>query len=143
MSVENRIEALNPRAQPIFVSIRRTCNDLVFPLRFPGFTLKYVETLRDLAGQLAAFESGASQVKEGYHNYGLACDAGVFDSLGVYIKDGSHPAYEAYGLVAEAHGCVWGGRWKKKDAAHSEYHPGFTLEQFKAALSAGHDLWTT
>lgn len=141
MSVDNRIESLNPRAQPTFVSIRHVMNGSVLPLRFPGFEMRYLETMRDLAGQLAAFESGASQVKEGYHNYGLACDAGMFDQFGTYIKDGDHPAYEAYGLVAEAHGCVWGGRWKKKDAAHSEYHPGFTLEQYKASLAAGHDLW--
>lgn len=142
MPVETRIETLNPRFQPIAVAIVKVCNDFVLPVRFPDFRMKVTETFRDAGRQIDLQAAGASLVKVGWHNFGLAFDFGVFDEHGGYIKDGGHPAYLACGQIGEAFSCVWGGRWTNiKDGGHIEWHPNFTLQQYQAALDAGHNLW--
>lgn len=142
MTIENRIEALNVKFQPIAEAIRNIANAYVFPLRFPGFKMRITETKRDDARQAAVNSTGASDVKRGWHNVGLAFDFGVLDDQGVLISDGGHPAYEAVGLVACSFGCKWPIILANgdKDAGHIEYHPGFTLAQYDAAMALGTDL---
>src|SRR5437899_1999096 len=91
---------------------------------------RVLETLRSEQRQKDLQASGASLVKFGWHQVGLALVWACFRD-GQYITDGNDRLYEQCGQVAEALGCVWGGRWGRlKDSGHWEYHPGFTLAQF-------------
>lgn len=140
--IETRIEALRPRFQPIAESIMNIANARVFPIRFPGFKMRITETKRDDTRQAEVNAAGASDVKRGWHNVGLAFDFMVLDDRGVRITDGEHKAYEAVGLIACAFDCKWpiilaNGA---KDAGHIEFHPGITFSQFEAWLASGEDI---
>jgi len=137
-TVDSNIESLNPRFQPIVRAWFEIVMERVIPLRFPNFKAKITETFRSLERQAEQLASGASQVKVGWHNYGLAIDFAVFDEHGVYIQNGGHPAFESFGQIALGLGAHWGIRVNGRlDAGHIEYHPGFTLEQYQAYLQAG------
>lgn len=140
--VNKAITALRPKFQPIARAIIDIANDHVFPLRFPGFEVRITETLRDDARQAQVLSEGASDVKRGWHNVGLAFDFAVVDDKGNYVADGSHPAYDAVGGIANAFGCRWPIVRKdgSRDAGHIEYHPGFTFAQLEAAIGSSGDV---
>ena len=131
------IESLHPKFQPVARAIIEVMAERVIPTRFPFHKIKLRETLRTAERQLEVHAIGASQLRVGWHNYGLAMDVAIFDDHGVYITRGDHPAYEALACVGEAFGCVSGFRWKMKDSGHLEWHPNFTLQQYQAHLEAG------
>lgn len=135
-AVTNDIESLNPRFQPIARAVIEIMAERVIPIRFPLHKIKITETLRTPARQAEVHAAGASQLKTGWHNYGLAIDVAIFDDHGVYITDGNHPAYGALACVGEALGCVSGFRWKMKDSGHLEWHENFTLEQYRKWLES-------
>lgn len=138
MPIDNSFESLNPRFQPIARAIIEVFAERVIPLRFPNFKVKVLETLRTAERQADVLAAGASKLKTGWHNYGLAMDVAIFDDHGVYITDGNHQAYAAIGSIASALGCIWGGSWQSfKDSGHVEWHPNVTLAQFESFLAAG------
>jgi len=132
--IETSLAALDIRFQPVAQAWKEMVTAYALPQRFPGFKARVLETRRSLARQDEVAAAGASQVRVGYHNFGLALDFGIFGEGGLYLKDGLHPAYLSAGQIAEALGCVWGGRWQMRDSGHIEYHPdGATLDSLKAA----------
>ena len=121
------IETLDARLRPMVYDWLHIVRDDL------GLNVRATEGLRDKARQEAVFAAGASKVKVGFHNYGLALDFACIETSGVYITDGDAPEYMRCGLVWEAvafpHG-YWGGRWKMKDSGHIEWHPeGKSLQQ--------------
>ena len=101
-----------------------------FSMVCPGFVVKPIEVFRSPEEQMLAFHAGKSNFdgisKKSKHNEipSRAIDAGVFDAKGRYLT-GDTPEeevfYTVFGLLAEKHGCVWGGRWKKPhDPDHIE-----------------------
>jgi hypothetical protein len=106
-----------------------------------GIDLRIVETLRDLARQVALLASGDTTVKVGWHQYGLAFDFLIFED-GAPVQNGKDPRYTQIGEYAESLGCIWGGRFDIKpqipgqqpDSGHIEFHPGFTMTQYQAVL---------
>lgn len=130
MPLDNRIESLNLKFQPIAQAWLEVVKAYILPARWPGYKVRITETKRDGARQEAVLAAGASTLKVGYHNYGLAFDYAVMDDHGVLITDGKHPVYLACGQAGEALGCVWGGRWVTfPDAGHLEFHPGMHLDE--------------
>lgn len=110
----------------------------ILPVMFKGHTVEIIETLRDGKRQAEVLASGSSQLKVGWHNYGLAFDFAVYNEHGIYISNGEHQAYESLGRLGQAFGCIWGIRVNGRlDAGHLEYHPGITLAQYQAFLDAG------
>lgn len=139
MSIETSMDRLHPKFRQIALACGEIWASYLLPVRFNGFKVRIMETLRTPERQAELEAGGKSKVKVGFHNYGLALDFAIFGEQGVYITDGNHPAYLACGQIAEAFGCVWGGRWTGfKDSGHIEYHPGVTLQQLIA--SEGRDL---
>lgn len=123
-AIHRDFESLHPKFQPIAETWLHICKDDL------SIEMRVLETLRDRERQKDLESRGKSKVKIGFHNVGLALDFACFDERGVYDTDNHSGLYTKCGLVAEAMGCVWGGRWKMRDYGHIEYHPGFTLQQF-------------
>ena len=134
VTIETKMDTLDIRFQPIAQNWFEMVTAYALPQRFPGHKARVIETRRTLARQDEVATIGASQLRVGYHNFGLALDFAIFGEEGLYLKDGNHPAYLCAGQIAEALGCVWGGRWKMKDSGHIEYHPdGVTLDSLRLA----------
>ena len=127
-----RIASLRPEFVPIAVTwLHIVIDDLRLKARV-------LETLRSKERQIELETQGRSRVKMGWHNVGLAMDFAVFTDAGAYLTDDATGLYTKCGLIAEALGCVWGGRWENfRDYGHIEYHPGFTLQQFIAGRDGG------
>lgn len=93
--------------------------------------------VRTSDAQRAAFNAGLSQVKVGWHQYGLALDFAILDNLGMqYVTDGTDLRYRLVGEIAKRAGCVYGGDWQKPDWDHIEWHPEFTLGHYVAWMAA-------
>jgi peptidoglycan L-alanyl-D-glutamate endopeptidase CwlK len=56
-----------------------------------------------------------------WHNYALAFDIGIFDDTGDYLEES--PDYSKAGIIGEALGLEWGGRWTFKDEPHFQLRP--------------------
>src|SRR5882672_3369307 len=132
MSTERRIEMLRPEAQNVAkVWLARVIAEVWADTRI-------IETLRSLAAQAADAASGASSVKMGWHNVGLAWDFGIFEN-GKMVNNGDDPRYAKAGAIAVELGCKYpihlaNGR---PDADHVEYHPGFTLQHLLDSVKQG------
>jgi peptidoglycan L-alanyl-D-glutamate endopeptidase CwlK len=124
MPIDNRIDSLDLRFQPRAQSWFEFYSAWVLPARWPGFKVRITETKRDTIRQAELEAKGASKLKLGYHNFGLALDFAVFDDHGVYLIDDSQGVYTAAGHVAKALGLEWGGDWATfKDLGHIQYRP--------------------
>jgi hypothetical protein len=133
--MERRIEALRPEAQSVCREFLRRCRDE------SGIDVRLHETFRHPQRQEELQKAGASGVRLGWHNFGLAWDFGVYED-GRYVGDGEDPRYDRCGDVAVSLGCKWpifivrNGK-KVRDSGHVEYHPGFTLAQLQAKIAQG------
>ena len=129
-TIDNSIESLRPEVQPaarIFFHVTR--DDLSIDTRC-------LETRRSRERQAELLVVGKSQLKVGFHNYGLALDFGVFVK-GVYQTDDRSGLYTRCGYIAKALGWRWGGDWAKfKDFGHIEANT-YTLAQLEAAIAQG------
>lgn len=128
---QDSLDLLHPSFRPIAVK-------WLEEVLSAGLRVKVLETLRTEARQQALQAQGASQVKVGWHQVGLALDFACFDHEGKYLTNDLSGDYRRAGEIAESLGCVWGGRWKHLvDSSHLEYHPGFTLQMFLNGKKGG------
>lgn len=126
MSRDSRMESLNPAFRLVAEKWKHIVTDDL------GIRMTVLETLRTPERQVELAASGKSLVKVGWHNFGRALDFAVFDDNGVYQVDDAKGIYTRCGVIAEALGCVWGGRWERlRDYGHIEYHPGLTIDQMR------------
>lgn len=89
-----------------------------------GLNVRIVETLRTPERQEELQKAGASQLKRGYHQRGLAFDFALFDHRGVYQTNNLSGDYTIAGEIGEGLGMVWGGRWTKLvDLGHLQWSP--------------------
>ena len=123
-TIQRDIELLHAKFAPIAETWRHICVDDL------GIDLRITETLRSEERQKQLQKKGASQLKLGWHNYGLAFDFAVFDCRGVYDTNNRTGDYTRCGLIAEALELVWGGRWKFRDYGHVQHSKGMTLQQY-------------
>jgi peptidoglycan hydrolase-like protein with peptidoglycan-binding domain len=78
-----------------------------------------------------------------FHNFGLAFDIVVLDSLGKADWDASHPSWKRAAEIGKSVGLEWGGDWKSfKDIPHFQYIGELTTarcrELYQESLQA---LW--
>jgi peptidoglycan L-alanyl-D-glutamate endopeptidase CwlK len=65
-----------------------------------------------------------------WHNFGLAFDIVVLDSVGKSDWDVSHPGWSMAAELGKSVGLEWGGDWKGfKDMPHFQYTGGLTLAE--------------
>jgi hypothetical protein len=139
MPIETRITALRLDFQPLAQAWHEMVQSYVFPVRFPGYKVRILETLRSAERQAELKATGASKLTVGLHQTGRAFDFAVFDPSGIYIQTGTDGTYEACGQIAEALGCEWGGRWATfKDLGHVQFlgkHPTVHSALVEAGLA--------
>lgn len=112
------LDALDPRFKPLAIELLARCVEA-------GIAVRIINTKRTEEEQRAILARGASWVQRSKHQDGLAidiCPYSVFDLNGPdkLQWDGSDPVWEKIGLLGEALGLRWGGRWAKKDFGHFE-----------------------
>ncbi len=72
------------------------------------------------------------------HEYGLADDC-CFTGMDPYLERDKlcDKLWTEFGRIAESHGLVWGGRFKRRDRPHLQFTGGLTLSRVKELYAAG------
>jgi hypothetical protein len=80
---------------------------------------------------------------QSYHNFGLAFDIVVLDSVGKADWDINHPGWRMAGALGKSVGLEWAGDWTRfKDLPHFQYTGGLSLRQCCDLYPFGLDeLW--
>lgn len=112
------LDALAPEFKPKAIELLARCVEA-------GIAVRIINTKRTAEEQAAILARGASWVPRSKHQDGLAidiCPYSVFDLKGPdkLQWDGGDPVWEKIGIIGEALGLRWGGRWGKKDYGHFE-----------------------
>ena len=103
-----------------------------------GIDAKVISGYRSYAQQDALYAQGrtapgsvVTKARGGYsmHNFRVAYDVGIFDGE-KYIEES--PLYQVVGLLGEAVGLEWGGRWKFQDEPHFQIAGLPSLEILRA-----------
>ncbi len=110
---------LDPRFKPLAMELLARCVE-------NGIHVMIIDTLRTPAEHQANLLAGVSWVTRSKHLDGLAIDICPFD---VWQLDGpdklqwdaSNPIWQKIGVLGEALGLRWGGRWTQRDCSHFEY----------------------
>lgn len=125
--MSRRLEDLHPTLQPL-------CRTFLDRCKSAGLDVRLTFTHRTQAEQDKLYAQGrtapgpiVTSVRVSKHTFSIdgkpaakAFDFGVFDR-GKYVTDGRDPRYTHAGLIGEALGLTWGGRWKKPfDPGHLE-----------------------
>ena len=117
------LDALDPRFFPLAIALLARCVEAQIPVLI-------VNTRRTDAEQADALARGVSWVARSKHQDGLAIDIVPYE---VYTSapggdkllwNGNDALYHRLGLIGEALGLRWGGRWRQKDLGHFEYQTG-------------------
>jgi peptidoglycan L-alanyl-D-glutamate endopeptidase CwlK len=80
------------------------------------------------------------------HNFGIAWDVGLFDSIGRYLdgnKKGDEDAYREFASFIKPHigNIEWGGDWRTFiDLPHYQLATGKSADQVRATFEAGNPL---
>lgn len=88
---------------------------------------------RTAEGAIVTYAKGG----ESFHNYGLAFDIVVLDSIGKMDWDASHPGWTQAAQLGKSAGLEWGGDWKKKDRPHFQYTGGLKIADCKTLYANG------
>lgn len=105
-----------------------------------GIPLMIIDTLRTPEEQDANIAKGVSWTKNSKHlpqapdMKSLAIDVAPYELWQLHGPDklqwnASDPVWERIGVIGEACGMLWGGRWKVKDLGHFEYKSVVTPER--------------
>jgi hypothetical protein len=132
--LSNRIEDLHPCFQPVWRRIL-TDGQAALDAQFPGSKVLTAETLRTMDDQRKDYLAGTSDVKLGWHQYGLAVDFTIMDEHGNAVEDGADPRYALIGNIAAGLGCHYPIILShgQPDYDHVQMG-GFTLAQYQAWL---------
>lgn len=116
-----------------------------------GLALLVTQGLRSWEEQDALYAQGRTRPGkivtrarggQSYHNFGLAFDVVVLDSMGKADWDPAHPGWQRAGAVGKSLGLEWGGDWTRKDLPHFQYTGGIALERCRALYASGLDaIW--
>jgi len=116
-----------------------------------GLALLVTQGLRSWEEQDALYAQGRTKPGrivtharggQSYHNFGLAFDVVVLDSMGKAEWDPAHPGWQTAGQIGKALGLEWGGDWTKKDLPHFQHTGGLSTERCRALYPGGLDaIW--
>jgi LysM repeat protein len=75
---------------------------------------------------------------QSWHNFGLAFDIVVLDSVGKAEWDTAHPGWKQAAAIGKSLGLEWGGDWKSfKDLPHFQLVNGLTLAKCRELFPQG------
>ena len=75
---------------------------------------------------------------QSYHNFGLAFDTVVLDSVGKADWNTGHPSWARSAAIGKSLGLEWGGDWKTfKDVPHFQYTGGLTVADCRELYPSG------
>jgi len=75
---------------------------------------------------------------QSWHNFGLAFDIGVLDSMGKVDWNDDHPGWARAAVIGKSLGLEWGGDWTGfKDLPHYQYTGPLTLPDARRLIAAG------
>jgi LysM repeat protein len=140
----HRLAELHP-----IVTLRGRC--MVDLCAQAGLAILVTQGLRTFAEQDALYAVGRTKAPIGkqyivtnarggqsWHNFGLAFDIVVLDSVGKFDWDASHPGWRKAAELGKSVGLEWGGDWKGfKDRPHFQYTGGLTLAQCREWYAGG------
>lgn len=134
VSADRRWERLEPAFVQRLLRIFKVMKDE------HGYELVLLEGYRSPQRQAQLAAQGTHVTMAGawqsYHQYGVAADIAFWRDGRVVISEKDAWAakgYERLGLVAEAHGLTWGGRWKMRDLGHVEWRTREVQQAMRAA----------
>lgn len=118
------LDDLDPRFKPIAMEFLARCVEA-------RICVFIVDTLRTPAEHAANLARGVSWVTRSKHLDGLAIDVCPYSQYQLNGPDklqwsADDPVWLKLGVIGEALGMRWGGRWKQRDMGHFEYveqHP--------------------
>ena len=137
---ETNIKTLNPKVQPL-------ARKLIEEATAQGIYVKIISGHRTYEEQNELYAQGrtkpgkiVTKAKGGQsnHNFATAFDIGIFNKDGTKYFDES-PDYEKVGVIGEALGLEWGGRWKFVDEPHFQYNEGHSMAELAAAFEKNGD----
>lgn len=116
--MSRRLDDLDPAFKPKAI-------ELLARFTEAGIPVLVVDTLRTPAEHAANLAKGVSWVKHSKHLDGKAIDVVPYDTFLLHGSDklqwdASDPVWQKIGVIGEALGLRWGGRWTKKDMGHFE-----------------------
>lgn len=75
---------------------------------------------------------------QSWHNFGLAFDIGVLDSVGKIDWNDDHPGWRQAAVIGKSLGLEWGGDWSGfKDRPHFQYTGPLTLPEARRLVAGG------
>ena len=97
--IQTSTDLLDPKFRVVALSWGECVAAYMLPVRFNGYKMRMMETLRTKERQVALAADGKSKVTLGWHCYGRALDFGLFEKYGIrmehiYIR-GSGPSLAA------------------------------------------------
>lgn len=139
---EKCLHTLHPKAQEL---MRITLNAILNA----GINARIISGTRTYAEQNKLFAQGRfgnpgniiTNARGGFsnHNFGLACDVGIFNANGAYL--GESPLYAKAGKIATAANIPnleWGGDWTKfTDRPHYQHRTGLKISQVRQKFESG------
>lgn len=124
----------------LYPPVAQMVRALLARARTSGLDVVLWSTFRSFEEQQAIFNKrdGSTQAKAGFswHNYGLAADVLFNNGKGGPSWGATHP-WEKLGVIGEALGFEWGGRWKMRDMGHFQNNYGLKLADCARAFRAG------
>ena len=139
---EASLRTLHPKVQELMrLTLKAIRND--------GINARIISGTRTYAEQNKLFAKGrfgnpgprVTNARGGFsnHNFGLACDIGVFDANGGYLPES--PQYKKAGQVAKAANIPnleWGGDWVTfTDRPHYQFNTGFAISNIRHKFENG------
>lgn len=113
------IDDLSPRMKPLAMELLARCAEARIPVVI-------IDTLRTAAEHEANLRAGTSWITRSKHLDGDAIDICPYETWTRHGQqklnwNAADPVWQRLGIIGEACGLVWGGRWKVRDLGHFEY----------------------
>lgn len=117
--MSRRLDDLDARFRPLAF-------ELLARLSEAGIQVMIVDTLRTPEEHAENLAKGVSWTKHSKHLDGLAIDLAPYKEWLLNGPDklqwnGDDPIWQRMGVIGEALGLRWGGRWQQRDLGHFEY----------------------
>ncbi len=117
--MSRRLDDLSPRFLPLAMTLLARCVEA-------GLQVMIIDTLRTPAEHADNLARGVSWTTHSKHLDGDAidiCPYAQYDAHGAdkLLWDAGDPIWQKIGVIGEALGLRWGGRWTIPDLGHFEY----------------------
>jgi hypothetical protein len=143
MDEASRRQRNEEKLAELYPTFRTRIAALIADLEDQGIRPRIQDAWRSPEAQLAAFQSGHSKLKYGFHN--VTGPDGVMESLAVDLLDDDHPLapLPAYLLhvaaAAEAHGLTTGIRWGLPKPLAIAIDAALASQDWQAPVKVGWD----